>query len=72
MKKNHMWTMKELRIIKDQWSSKSVDDIAEELGVKKQQIQYIVTLMRKEGIKLPHKHWKGVTSNLIKEFARSL
>lgn len=70
--KSHMWTLEEIRLIKSVWDNKSVNDIAEQIGVLPQQIQYIATQMRKEGIKLPRKHVVGRTRGLIQEYARSL
>ena len=65
-----MWTKHEIETVLDLWNTKSVEEIATELGRTNPQIVYIAKSMRNEGIELPLKKRKGVTSHLIKEIIR--
>lgn len=49
------------------WETESTDDIAKAIKLEKVQVSYLVSQMRKAGVKLPKKHRAGYLHNLIKE-----
>lgn len=57
--KSHMWTKDQVKRIATVWENKNVEDIAEELGVNRKQVMYMVGQMRKAGFKLARKHKKS-------------
>lgn len=63
----HQFTKDEIKKVYRLWEGKSVVDIANDLGLKEQQVTYIATQMRKSGIKLTKKRKKGYLRNLIEE-----
>lgn len=63
----HQFTKDEIKKVYRLWEGKSTLAIAEELGLKEQQITYIATQMRKSGLKMAKKHKIGYLRNLIEE-----
>lgn len=63
----HMWTKDDIKKVAKLWSSKTMEELAKELDVRKDQILYIVTHMRKAGFELPRKHKTGYMEMLLKE-----
>lgn len=51
----HSWTKEEIRKVLDLWETKSTIEVATELGVRREQVQYISAALRKAGFKLPRK-----------------
>jgi transposase len=50
---NDQEKMEALKTIVSEWGKKPTSEIAEELGIKKGIIYFLVSLMRKHGIELP-------------------
>lgn len=67
-----MWTKDELKKVLKMWDSKTTEEIAEELGVKKVQVQGIANKFRKLGVKLAKKHRVGYMNNLMKEVIKEM
>lgn len=65
-----MWTKDELKKIMKTWESSTIEEIAEEIGVKKHNIQGVVSKLRKHGAKLPFKHRVGYLDSLVKEVVK--
>ena len=70
--KKHQFTKDEIKKVYRLWEGESTLKIAEELGLKEQQITYIATQMRKSGMKLAKKHKIGYLRNLIEEVKKEL
>lgn len=67
-RQHKMWTKEEFKTVMTLWSSKSTQEIADELGRKTHGISSIAQLLRKAGLDLPKKHRNGYLNNLIEEF----
>lgn len=67
-----MWTKEEMKYIVKVWDEATLDDICDKFEVSKSQIMYIVTQLRKNGIKLAKKHVTGRLQALIDEVKRDL
>ena len=70
MKKNttHSWTIKDIKELAQLWKTKSSEDIANEMGLRKEQVMYMAMEIRKVYPKvMPKKHRIGKTRNLITE-----
>lgn len=65
--KSHMWTKDEIKKIFEIWESSTIDEVAEELGIERIQVQYMANQIRAAGYELAKKHRKGYLSSLIKE-----
>ncbi len=65
--KKHMWTKDEIKKIARMWTDKTMQDIADDLGVEKIKIAALTTQMRKAGFNLPRKHRNGYLLSLLKE-----
>lgn len=72
MKNNHEFTKKEIRTVIELWNENSTDNIAERLGISKNQVVYLAGHIRKAGYKLPRKTIIGRTQSLIKEVINEL
>jgi len=62
-----MWTLDDLRSLKDLWDHESTQDIADRIGVTKMSVQSMASLMRKHGIPLRRKTIKGYVVTLINQ-----
>lgn len=71
-KRYHVWTLKEIEQIHKLWDSSTPEEVAEAINVPVVKVRYIVSEMRKEGIKLIKKYTRGTTRSLIKEYKASL
>ena len=66
--KTHQWTKDEITTLAKLWTSSSIEDMADELGVDPTQVVYMGSQIRLEYPDLvPKKHRKGHTRNLIRE-----
>jgi hypothetical protein len=66
--KTHSWTKDEIKKLAKVWESKTMDELAEEFGVERTQLSYIVGEVRKEYPKLlTKKHSIGKLRALIIE-----
>lgn len=65
--KHHMWTKDEIKKVTKLWESNSVETLAEEMGVKPNQLYGLIVQMRKAGFNLIKKHRKGYLLSLLKE-----
>ena len=62
-----MFTKDQIKAVMNLWETKTVRQIADELRVKAESIQYIATAIRNAGYKLPKKRVKGHLRLLIEE-----
>lgn len=67
MKQYHIWTKDEVRKIAQIWETKSIGEIAEELGVRPEQVSYMVGEMRKNGFNLSKKYRRNEIQSMLKE-----
>ena len=72
MKLRHSWTKDEIKSLVSLWETKTVDEIAEELKLQRQQITYMAGRIRHNGFKLTRHHRDGVTALLVKEAMKEL
>lgn len=64
----HQWTKDEIKMLAKLWTSKSVQDIADEMGLQKTQVSYMANAVRKIYPNLmPKKHRNGEIQSLIRE-----
>lgn len=63
----HMWTKADIKKVATLWEKSTVEEICEELGLRKDQLTYIIMHMRKAGFDLPRKHKIGYIQNLLRE-----
>jgi len=63
----HSWTKEEIKKLVKVWDTHTIDEVAQELKLDRQQVQYMVNEIRKAGVPLAKKHRKGYLQNLIKE-----
>ncbi|MCK5017882.1 MAG: hypothetical protein KAS32_12535 [Candidatus Peribacteraceae bacterium] len=68
-KHSHQYTKEEIRKVLKIWEKSSVQDIADELGVTTNQVQYLASQIRKAGVDLPKKKRVGHFQKLILEIA---
>lgn len=69
---HHMWTKDEIKKILNLWEDSTMEEMAEKLGVNRQQLDYIVTSMRKAGFVLSKKHKRGQLSVMLQEVLNEL
>lgn len=63
-------TKEDLRLIVNQWDSRSVHEIADIIGCTTNTIYRVARIMREKGIKMSQKIRKGYINNLIEEVAQ--
>jgi len=68
----HQWTKEQVRIVATQWVSATKEEIAKKLGVRTDQVNYIISQMRKAGFYLPKKHKKSELQSLLKECLKEM
>jgi hypothetical protein len=66
-KPNQLWTKEEIKTVLKLWGENTTDQIAQQLGRKKDQISYIANQIRRAGHKLPKKRTIGRLQGMIKE-----
>ena len=66
------WTKEEMKRFIGLWNIKTVDELCDELGRRKEQILYMANQMRKAGLDLPRKSKKGILRGLILEVIEEL
>lgn len=64
---SYMWTKESIKTLIKLWDTSTIEDIAEELGVRKDQVSSMARRVRKAGYELPRKSVKGEVEKLIKE-----
>lgn len=64
------WTKNDISTVLDLWETTSNRDLANKLGVKPQQLQYMRMQISKAGYDLPRKRVVGVSQGLIKDVLR--
>jgi hypothetical protein len=67
-----MWTKDDVRKVHKLWTSKTVEEIRKEMDIRREQLTYIITQMRKAGIEVPRKHRNGHMRNLLEELAHEI
>jgi len=70
--KNHQFTKAEIKKVISMWDKKTKEQIADELNINEQQVNYIAMQIRKAGYKLTKKHKVGYLRNLITEVINEL
>ena len=66
--KPHQWTKDEIKTVAKLWTSSTISEMAEELGVDESQVVYMGSQIRLSYPDLvPKKHRKGYMRNLIVE-----
>lgn len=70
--KSHQFTKDEISTVINLWTSKTTEEIANNLGINVQQVNYITTQIRKTGYRLPKKHKIGHLRNLIEEVIKEI
>lgn len=68
-KPTKMLTKDDIRLIIRSWESKSVKEIAAEIGCVPDRIYQVAKVLRENGIHVPRKMRKGYLDGLIKEVA---
>ena len=64
----HSWTKDEIKMLGKLWTSQSSQEIADKMGLRKEQVSYMANEIRKVYPKLiPKKHREGYMRNLIVE-----
>lgn len=63
----HMFTKKDILAVVDLWEKKGTQEIADEMGLTKNQIVYLAVQIRNSGYKLPKKKKNGYIQSLVKE-----
>ena len=69
---NHLWTKDELKQVIRLWDSKTKMELAAEIGVTKENLNYIATQLRNAGVKLARKSTRGYLQGLIHEAVKEL
>lgn len=64
---NHLWTKADIQKVCKLWSTKTTQQIADDLKVEVYQVQSLATLIRKTGYPLPRKMVKGRLRTLVEE-----
>lgn len=64
---SHKWTKAEIKILISLWTSKTLEEVAKEIGVSSAQILYMVREIRKAGHEMPKKKRNGIKRGLIME-----
>lgn len=65
--KDRYWTKEEIRRMVDLWETKTLEEVAEEMGVKTSRITYMAHQIRKAGYPLAMKRRTGYIRTLISE-----
>lgn len=64
----HLWTKNDIRKLIDLWESKTIAELAEEIGCKESAVAFMAYQLRKEGFTLSRrKRQVGITRKLIKD-----
>lgn len=68
----HNWTKEEMRTLYKIWDKKSVEEIAEELNLSRDQVKSMACQMRKNGIPLEKKRIRNKYFRMILELKKEL
>jgi len=66
--KKMMWTKEMMRVVVENWATKSKAEIAASLGIEEKAVAYIAFQLRKSGVKIARKRQVGINRALIEEF----
>ena len=69
---NHMWTKDNVKKLLALWDTKSMREIADEIGVEVKNVQYMAHNLRLKGFPLAKKHVTGQLQTLLNEVAEEL
>lgn len=64
---NVLWTKESIRKVMALWETKTMSELASELGVEKKHVAYLIGQLRKRGVNVSKKWKKGIISSLIDE-----
>lgn len=68
----HIWTKDQIKTIIKLWDTETPESLADELGVHKDQLMYMVHLIRVKGLKLIRKRRNGTMSLLVEEAIKEM
>jgi hypothetical protein len=66
------WTKEEMKKLIAMWETKTVLELCDELGRRREQILYMANQMRRAGLDLPRKSKRGLIRGLILEVKAEL
>ncbi len=69
---NHMWTKENVKALLALWDTKTMLEIANELGLEQKQVNYMASNLRKKGFPLAQKRTTGKLQTLLDEVAGEL
>ncbi len=64
---NRMYTKQDIKVVIELWETSNTAEIAKELDITSQQVQYLAGQIRKFGYKLTRKTVRGYMGTLVKE-----
>lgn len=71
-RKFKMWTKSEIKTVATLWETSTVEELCKKLDITINQLNYIVTQMKKAGFKLAKKHKRSQVQSLLKEVLREM